>query len=156
MSLNAVARYSLAVQRLQQLAKGLRAIADGETVRAANVRIEAQMQRIVDSKLPPHRDTGNAEAIVTIIPDAHGIALRQPKYLRYQGEPRAAAIARRAEAKASPKRTGIAALLFGRGSSAPRRNGRTNWWPFARGIPPFVLKQAAEIYAEETRKRLER
>ena len=158
MSMGAVAKYALAVKRLQDLAAALTKAASGEVLKAANARIQARMEKVVSSKLPPHKDTGLAETIVHVFPDAHGIALKQPRYLRYQGERRAEAIARREAAKAAKaqtdKRSWIVGLLRGKEPEAPKAKARPNWWPFSRGVPPFILNQAAKIYAEELHKLL--
>jgi hypothetical protein len=113
-AMNARARYTGAVARLQNLAKALEEIAKGEGLRAANERIEAVFRGVAMSKLPKHVATGNALAVVDVHPDAHGIALRQPRYLRYQRK----------------------------------------WWPFSRGVPPFLLNRALKIYREELQRLL--
>jgi hypothetical protein len=151
MSLSAVAKYALAVKRLQDLAAALRATADGEFVKAANDRIQARMEKIVSDKLPKHKQSGFALAVVDVYPDAHGIGMKQPRYLRYQREPR-----KPAKARAPKKRVAVRRWPHVKLVAKAKGGKRQNWWPFARGVPPFILQQAAKIYAEELQKLLKR
>lgn len=76
--------FAAAVARVQGLALALKAVANGEAARAAQARVERLFTAIAESKLPTHHESGHAEGVVKARPDAWGIALDQPGYLRYQ------------------------------------------------------------------------
>ena len=82
--MNGSARYAGAVARLQNIARALEAAAAGASVQAANDRIRSMFEAVAASRLPKHELTGNALSVVKVFPDARGIALAQPAYLRYQ------------------------------------------------------------------------
>jgi hypothetical protein len=127
-------RHGFTSQRLRMLAAGLHGA--GPTVLAEACKtIQARVDRIVQDKLPPHERTGYAASIVVVELDDRGVRLKQPRYLRLQGESKKARASRLAE-----------------GGGEKRRK---NWWPFKSGFPLTIKNQFVKIATETLKKLLE-
>jgi hypothetical protein len=105
--------------RLARLAVGLRGAAGGEVVERAVAKVADQVRAVVVAKLARHEETG-AAAGATVTTTAGAM-------VQIHGMP-----------PAKGKR------WAGRSYVSLHR-----WWPFSRGMPPFVVKRASLIFARE-------
>jgi hypothetical protein len=103
--------------RLDKLARGLHQIAGGEVTRKAAEDVRAYVDKVAAENLAAHRKTGEAWSDMRV--DVSGSAV---------------------ELHGLPSANG----RQWSGSSYVRLHG---WWKFRRGMPGFVVKRAAQIYA---------
>jgi hypothetical protein len=105
--------------RLARLAVGLRAAAGGEVVARAVAKVADQVRAVVVAKLARHEETGAAAGAT--------VTTTSGAMVQVHGMP-----------PAQGKRWA--------GRSYVSLHG---WWPFSRGMPPFVVKRASLIFARE-------
>lgn len=106
--------------RLQTLVEGLKAAGRGDVVEKAAQRVGAAVDSVVKSKLSRHIDSG-AAASSTVVDVAGG----------------------RVDLHGMPAANGK--QWSGKSYLATKR-----WWPFRTGkMPPFIIKRAQRIFAEE-------
>lgn len=110
---------SAARKRLAELAANLRSAASGSVTAAAAEKVADLVRKVATAKLSAHEESG-AAAGLTVVDVSGGL-------VELHGMP---------------------------GCNGKKWAGKSyvstfGWWPFRRGMPPFILKQAGVIYARE-------
>lgn len=109
-----------ASKKLALIAEGLRRAAGGEAVERAATKVRDLVDHVAQKKLSAHSESGAAAGNTRVDVSGGGMVL-------LHGMP----------------------PCHGKGSSGKSYVSRHSWWPFRRGMPTSIVKQASRILAAE-------